>query len=700
MKLVIVESPSKAKTIAKYLGNGFIVDASAGHIRDLPAKELGVDIKDGFKPKYVLTTDSKKKELIKRLQTKSNEADLVILATDPDREGEAISWHLQHVLKLKDNYQRIVFHEITKTAITNAMNNPRKINMDLVNAQQARRILDRLVGYKLSPVLCKKIQSKLSAGRVQSAALRMIVEREKEITAFIPEEYWNIIAHLSNKAKEKLNASLIEYKNKKLKISNQEQCEKILKDLNGADYIVADTKTSITKTNALPPFTTSTLQQDASIRLGFSTTTTMKTAQELYEGIDIKGTGHTALITYMRTDSVRISVEAINAVREYISNKYGVNYLPENPIYYKSKKSSQDAHECIRPIDINITPDSVKDKLNNFQYKLYKIIYERFLACQCAAALYDSLTAIINANDYSFKTSGRVLKFDGFTKIYNNEKPSETDDKSLPNLTVGEKLTLNSLTHEQKFTKPASRYTEASLIKAMEEHGIGRPSTYSTIISTLTNRVYVTKEEKFFVPTPLGTTVTDYLIANFNDIVNIEFTAILEDKLDTIEESGVEWEKIVSDFYLPFEKQLIKAGSSEKMEVQLEDTDEVCEKCNSPMKVKMGRYGKYLACTNYPECSNIKSLKKSEPPQETDILCDLCGSKMLLRKGKYGDFIACSNYPKCKNTKNVNADLGKCPQCGGDIVKKHGKGKSFFYGCSKYPECKYTAKELENQGKQ
>lgn len=694
MKLVIVESPSKAKTIAKYLGNGYVVDASAGHIRDLPSKELGVDIKDGFKPKYVLSTDTKRKELIKRLQTQAKEADLVILATDPDREGEAISWHLQYALKLKDDYQRIVFHEITKSAITAAMDNPRKINMDLVNAQQARRILDRLVGYKLSPVLCRKIQPKLSAGRVQSAALRIIVEREKEIKAFIPEEYWTINALLANSTNEQVKALLIEYNNKKLKIVNKEQCDKVLADLKDAEYEVTDIKKTVATNSALPPFTTSTLQQDASVRLGFASTTTMKTAQELYEGIDIKGNGHTALVTYIRTDSVRVSPEAITAAREFITNKYGNNYIPDNPNYYKSKKAIQDAHECIRPIDVNVTPESVKDKLNNFQYKLYKLIYERFLASQCVPALYDSLTALINANNYTFRTSGKVLKFDGFTRIYANEKSLEADDKSLPNLTVGEILKLISLIHEQKFTKPPLRYTDASLIKAMEEYGIGRPSTYSTILSTLALRVYTVKEEKFIVPTTLGITVTEYLIENFNDIVNIEFTAILENKLDTIEENGVEWEKIVSDFYTPFEAELIKAGSSERVELPVEASDEICDKCNSPMIIKMGRFGKYLACSNFPACSNIKSLKK-EAPQETDLVCDLCGSKMLLRKGKYGNFIACSNYPKCKNTKNVNEDLGKCPECGGDIVKKRGKGKSFFYACSKYPDCKYTAKATD-----
>ena len=702
MKLVIVESPAKAKTIAKYLGKGYEVEASKGHIMDLPEKTMGVDVANNYKPEYKIKT-KEQKETVKRLQSKVENAEQVFLATDPDREGEAISWHLQTALKLDPNAKnRIMFNEISNRAVNEAIKNPSNINMDLVNAQQARRVLDRLVGYTLSPVLCKKIRNKLSAGRVQSAALKIIVDREKEIKAFVPEEYWTVTANLEKPSnKPTFKATLSEFNGKKFKITSKEQCDTVLSDIDGKPYKVSNVKKSVTYGRPQPPFTTSTMQQDAVNKLKMSSSQVMQTAQQLYEGVDIPGQGHLALVTYIRTDSVRVSDDAVKSAREYIKAHYGEKYIPTTPNVYSSKKQAQDAHEAIRPINLDITPDSLKDKLQRNQYQLYKLIYNRFLASQASRAVYDSVSVEVDCDKYTFTASGKTVVFDGYLAIYSTEEKSkkgksndEETNTVLPPLEEGDLLKLLELTHEQKFTKAPARYTEASLIKAMEELGIGRPSTFATIMSTLYKREYMAKDNKSLVPTELGITVTDYLDQHFHDIVDVDFTAGMEDKLDSIEEGKAVWYEIVDQFYKPMCDEVKKASKSERVVVQDELSDEVCEKCGSPMVYKTGPYGKYLACSNYPNCSNRRSLKQKVAPKQTNILCEKCGSPMLEREGKYGKYLACSNYPKCKNIKSITESVCKCPQCGKDVVKKVSRTGKVFYGCSGYPECNFVTWDM------
>lgn len=702
MKLVIVESPAKAKTITKYLGKGYEVEASKGHIMDLPEKTMGVDVANNYKPEYKIKT-KEQKETVKRLQSKVENAEQVFLATDPDREGEAISWHLQTALKLDPNAKnRIMFNEISNRAVNEAIKNPSNINMDLVNAQQARRVLDRLVGYTLSPVLCKKIRNKLSAGRVQSAALKIIVDREKEIKAFVPEEYWTVTANLEKPSnKPTFKATLSECNGKKFKITSKDQCDTVLSDIDGKPYKVSNVKKSVTYGRPQPPFTTSTMQQDAVNKLKMSSSQVMQTAQQLYEGVDIPGQGHLALVTYIRTDSVRVSDDAVKSAREYIKAHYGEKYIPSTPNVYSSKKQAQDAHEAIRPINLDITPDSLKDKLQRSQYQLYKLIYNRFLASQASRAVYDSVSVEVGCDKYTFTASGKTVVFDGYLAIYSTEEKSkkgksndEETNTVLPPLEEGDLLKLLELTHEQKFTKAPARYTEASLIKAMEELGIGRPSTFATIMSTLYKREYMAKDNKSLVPTELGITVTDYLDQHFHDIVDVDFTAGMEDKLDSIEEGKAVWYEIVDQFYKPMCDEVKKAFKSERVVVQDEPSDEVCEKCGSPMVYKTGPYGKYLACSNYPNCSNRRSLKQKVAPKQTDILCEKCGSPMLEREGKYGKYLACSNYPKCKNIKSITEPVCKCPQCGKDVVKKVSRTGKVFYGCSGYPECNFVTWDM------
>lgn len=703
MKLVIVESPAKAKTIAKYLGKGYEVEASKGHIMDLPEKTMGVDVANNYKPEYKIKT-KEQKETVKRLQSKVESAEQVFLATDPDREGEAISWHLQTALKLDPNAKnRIMFNEISNRAVNEAIKNPSNINMDLVNAQQARRVLDRLVGYTLSPVLCKKIRNKLSAGRVQSAALKIIVDREKEIKAFVSEEYWTVTANLEKPSnKPTFKATLAECNGKKFKITSKEQCDTVLSDIDGKPYKVSNVKKSVTYGRPQPPFTTSTMQQDAVNKLKMSSSQVMQTAQQLYEGVDIPGQGHIALVTYIRTDSVRVSDDAVRAAREYIAAHYGEKYVPSTPNVYASKKQAQDAHEAIRPINLDVTPDSLKDKLQRSQYQLYKLIYNRFLASQASRAVYDSVSVEVDCDKYTFTASGKTVVFDGYLAIYSTEEKSkkgksndeETTNTVLPPLEEGDLLKLLELTHEQKFTKAPARYTEASLIKAMEELGIGRPSTFATIMSTLYKREYMAKDNKSLVPTELGITVTDYLDQHFHDIVDVDFTAGMEDKLDSIEDGKAVWYEIVDQFYKPMCEEVKKASRSERVVVQDEPSDEVCEKCGSPMVYKTGPYGKYLACSNYPNCSNRRSLKQKVAPKQTDILCEKCGSPMLEREGKYGKYLACSNYPKCKNIKSITEPVCKCPECGKDVVKKVSRTGKVFYGCSGYPECNFVTWDM------
>lgn len=689
MKLVIVESPAKAKTIAKYLGGGFYVDASGGHIRDLPVKKLGVDIKNNYEPEY--ENSEGKEKIIERLASHAAKAEQVLLATDPDREGEAISWHLQNALKLSPNQKnRIMFNEISKNAVQNALSNPDYINMNLVNAQQARRVVDRLVGYKVSPVLCKKIRPRLSAGRVQSAALKIIVDREREIKAFIPEEFWTVTAALEKPGEEPVFKAALALKNgAKYKISDETECRKALSELKGKDYVVTNVKKSVTSSGPLPPFTTSTLQQDAANKLKFASKATMALAQQLYEGVEIDG-DHQALVTYIRTDSVRVSPDAVAAAREFIRANYGGKYLPEKPNFYKGKKNVQDAHEAIRPINLDVTPESIKNKVQPRQYQLYNLIYNRFLASQAAKASYDSVAVVVSAGSYGFKAKGRTVIFEGYTRFYGEARAADDENEyaKLPPLSEGDKLLLNSLKEEQKFTKPPARYTEASIIKAMEENGIGRPSTFSTILSTLYIRDYVQKEGKQLQPTELGISVTEYLEKYFADIVDVLFTADMENKLDDIEEKGVNWQGVVDEFYKPLESKIKDAASSEIVKLPDEEVEEKCEKCGAPMALKMGRFGKYIACT---QCDFKKSLKKSAPPVLTDIICEKCGAKMAERQSKYGKFLACSNYPACKNTMPINEKVGVCPECGADLIKRMSKYGKPFYGCSRYPQCKYIS---------
>ena len=727
MQLIIVESPSKAKTIEKYLGGKYKVDASGGHVRDLPEKRLGVNIAKNYEPNYVISAD--KKPVIKRLKEKVEKADKIYLATDPDREGEAISWHLQEVLGLKDKAQRIEFNEISEKAVKDALKNPREINYNLVDSQQARRVLDRLVGYKLSPLLCKRIQNGLSAGRVQSVALRIIVDKEREIRAFVPAEYWNLTATLSDGHHKPFTAYLAEKDGKKFKPANQAEADEVenaIKAANGA-FAVKQVKKTDTKSHALPPFTTSTMQQDASAKLNMSSPMCMQVAQHLYEGIETQE-GHLALVTYIRTDSVRISAESQARAREYIAEKYGDEYVPEKPNFYKSKKNAQDAHEAIRPIDLCMTPEKVKPLLDRNHYNLYKLIYERFIASQMSEAKYNYVTIDSVCGDYTFRTNGRTVVFKGYTAVYDDYKANqETEDgeivKVIPPVKEGDGLKAENVSKEQKFTKPPVRFTDASLVRIMEEKGIGRPSTYATIISVLSKRKYTVKENKYIVPTEIAFRITDMLVKYFPDIMDVSFTAGMEDKLDDIEKGGQDWHKIIADFYPPFAEKLAFAATDGD-----EITDIVCEKCGAPMIRKNGRYGKFLACSNYPECSNIKSEKE----EVSDVKCDKCGAMMVYKTGKYGRFLACPNYPECTNVKPIDEETTteKCEKCGGDMVVKKGrfgkylqctvckatksltekagvcpqcgnptqkmtsKSGKIFYGCSNYPACNFMSWDM------
>lgn len=694
MDLIIVESPSKAKTIAKYLGGKYRVDASGGHIRDLPEKTIGIAVDKNFEPRYVIS--SGKEETVKRLADEAKRAGKVYLATDPDREGEAISWHLQTVLGLDANEKnRIEFNEISQKAVVAALTNPRTVDYNLVDAQQARRVLDRLVGYNLSPFLNIKLGSGLSAGRVQSVALRLVVEREREILSFVPEEYWNITAELQDEAKKfsPFRATLEKYQNKKFKISNREEADSAVKSLRAGEYRIESVKRSVTKSHAPAPFTTSTLQQDASSKLGLSAPETMLMAQHLYEGMDIEGEGHVAFITYIRTDSTRISSEAQAAALKFIEKEYGKEYCPEKPNFYASKKGAQDAHEAIRPIDLARTPDSVKKLLDKKHFNVYKLIYERFIASQMSEALYDSMQIEIKNGDYGLKASGKALKFAGYTAVYKDVKKDDEEEsgKLLPPLEEGMALNENDLKADQKFTKPPVRYTDASLVKAMEDKGIGRPSTYASIISVLNKRKYVEKEGKAMKPTEIAFQITDMLVKYFQDIMDVGFTADMEKKLDEIEDGGKNWRSIIADFYPPFEEKLHFANTDGN-----EVTDILCEKCGSPMIRKFNKYGKYLACSNYPKCSNIIN---EQGPEVSETPCPKCGDLMVVRIGKYGKFLSCPNYPKCKCTvpfgeKKEEIFEGVCPDCGKPAKKLKSKRGKIFYGCSGYPECKFMSWDI------
>ena len=642
-KLIIVESPAKANTIKKFLGGKTKVVASMGHIRDLPKSKLGVDVENNFEPEYINIRG--KGDLIKSLKKEAASAKQVYLATDPDREGEAIAWHLAHILGIDENsICRITFNEITKDAVQNAVKNPRSIDMNLTDAQQARRVLDRIVGYKMSPVLWKKVKRGLSAGRVQSVAVKLIVDREEEIEKFIPEEYWNIYAILSDKkTKKKFEAKLYGKDGKKLDLHSESEVKKILLEIKNADYIVKDIKKSEKKKNPAPPFTTSTLQQEASRKLGFSLKKTMSFAQGLYEGVNVPEKGTVGLITYMRTDSTRISEEARVAAKKYIEGTYGNKYYENR--YYKAKADSQDAHEAIRPTYIELEPEKIKNSLTSEQYKLYKLIYNRFIASQMATAVYDTVSVEIEANNYNFKANGQTLKFDGFMKLYVESVDNDKEDEftKIPELGVNEKVKKEAINTKQSFTEPPPRYTEASLVKALEEKGIGRPSTYSPTITTVLERRYIEKIQKQLHPTDLGKVVNKLLTENFKDIINVEFTAKMEEEFDEIAEGKEKWKKVIQEFYGPFEK-TVETVEKELEHVKLEEevTDIPCEKCGRMMVVKYGKFGKFLACPGYPECKNAKPIVET-----IDVPCPKCGAQVQIRKTKKGrKYYICENNPK------------------------------------------------------
>jgi len=668
MNLVIIEGVGKKDTIKKYLGKDFEVVATKGHLRDLPVKSLGVNINDNFKPQYEIMGD--KHSIVRELKTKQANAEKIYLATDPDREGEAISWHLCHILGLNPNDNvRIEFNEISKNAVSEALQKPRAIDLKLVDAQQARRVVDRLVGYKVSPILCKKMQPNLSAGRVQSVALKLIVDREKEIIDFKPVEYWTLNANLfKNTIEDQFKTSLIKINGKKQEISSKEQMDSVLTALKNGNFVVSNIKKSVSKVHASAPYTTSSMQQEATNKLNMTLKKVSSCAQELYEGVNIGTEGKTALITYIRTDSVRVSPQAMAMAKDYIKNNFGEEYLPKTPNVYKVKKSAQDAHEAIRPISLDVTPESVKQYLSPDNYKLYKLIYNKFLASQMTEAIYDTLTVEIDNQEYTFKASGRTLVFDGFTKVYNatatkkvkkdDEESDQEEDENvkIPKLEENDILTLVDLVPTQKFTKPPSRFTEATIVKEMEDKGIGRPATYTPTIVLLATRKYIDKDGKFIVPTELGTKVSDMLEKYFSSIFNVTFTADMEDKLDEIANTGLEWQAVIQKFYNFFAKTLQNA-----------DKD---------------------------------ALTYKEPPKETDEICDKCGGKMVIRNGKFGEFLACGNFPKCRNIKSLAKPVTVCPKCGGDVFERTSKKGDKYFTCNNRPNtCDFWSWEIPSKEK-
>lgn len=669
--LVIVESPAKAKTVGKFLGKNYKVEASMGHVRDLPKSQIGVNTENNYEPKYI--TIRGKGKLIDTLKKEAKKADKVYLATDPDREGEAISWHLAAILGIdKKEKCRIEFHEITKGAIKEAIKKSRTINMGLVDAQQGRRILDRLVGYEISPILWRKIKWGLSAGRVQSVAVRLIVDRENEIRNFIPKEYWSLFSNFKEGNKV-FEAKLHSKNDEKINLENQEQVDEVLSNLKNSDYFVLDIKKQEKKRNPLPPFITSTLQQEGYKRLNFTAKKTMSIAQQLYEGIDIKTEGTVGLITYMRTDSVRISEEAQKSAEDYIENKFGKEFLPESRRTYKTKNNIQDAHEAIRPTSIERNPEEIKASLSNDQYKLYKLIWSRFMASQMASAIFDTTTVDIKANEYIFKASGSSLRFSGFTKLYSMDE-EDKESTNIPDIKINQKLTLKELDPKQHFTQPPARYTEATIVKALEENGIGRPSTYAPIISTIVDRGYVVREKKTFLPTELGEVVTELLKEYFSSIVDVEFTAEMEKKLDEVEEGNENWINVVDEFYRPL-KDLIKIAEDKISKITIEEevevTDILCDKCGKNMVIKKGRYGKFLACPGYPECKNTKAIV-----EELNVACPKCSGKVVVRRTKKGrTFYGCSNYPECDFVSWDKPTEEKCPNCGSILLEKTTKSK-------------------------
>lgn len=694
--LVIVESPAKAKTIGKFLGKNYKVEASMGHVRDLPKSQMGINIEGNFEPKYI--TIRGKGEIIDNIKKQAKKSDRVLLATDPDREGEAISWHLAQILGMDKNKPcRIEFHEITQNAIKNSIKHPRSINQHLVDAQQARRILDRLVGYQISPLLWKKVKWGLSAGRVQSVAVKLICDRDEEINNFVPEEYWTLGTKLVKPSTmESFEARFYGNRNGKMQLKNEEETNNVIDAIKKGQFIVDRIKKGEKKRYPSPPFTTSSMQQEAYKKLGFTTKKTMAVAQQLYEGIDIKGQGTVGLITYMRTDSTRIAQEAQNEVREMIEKKFGKEYVPQTPRSYKSKKGAQEAHEAIRPTSTIRDPESIRDSLKDDQYKLYKLIWNRFLASQMSDAVFDTVAADISNNGYLFKAAGSKLKFPGFMTVYSTDEEDDEDNVNVPELIEGEKLKLKKLEPKQHFTQPPPRYTEATLVKTLEENGIGRPSTYAPIISTIIERNYVEREKKFLKPTDLGKVVNEIITQYFSRIANVEFTADMEKQLDDVEEGSKKWVEIVEEFYKSFmpelehaEREIGKIDLEEEPEV----TDEKCEKCGRNMVIKKGRFGKFLACPGYPECKNTKPLL-----EELDALCPRCGSNLVARRTKKGRrFYGCKNYPSCNYMTWKEPSKEKCPKCGSTMLKDYSKDKGSFLKCSN-EECGYEMSTGKTDG--
>ena len=700
--LIIVESPAKTKTIKGFLGKDYAVEASMGHVRDLPSSKLGVDVDNDFLPTYEPLKD--RKDVLSRLAAAAKGVTTVYLASDPDREGEAIAWHVANALKLKPGQiRRIQFNEITKTAVQEALANPRDIDMQRVNAQQARRVLDRLVGYKISPILWRKVKKNLSAGRVQSVAVRLISDREREILAFVPVEYWSLTATLQPQTTKKMpfDAALSQYQGKKIELKTKDETDKVLTDLRNATYRVGKVKKSERQRKPYAPFITSTLQQEAARKLGYSSKRTMMVAQQLYEGIDLGNDGGTVgLITYMRTDSTRVADEAQAAAKQYIAATYGPEYAPERFNIYKSKNSAQDAHEAVRPTSVYREPEAIKQHLNPDQYKLYRLIWLRFVASQMKPAIMDVVTADIEANGYTFRATGSTIKFDGFLRVYTEGKDdvNQVDDDEkppLPPLMEGQILDLLKLLPKQHFTEPPPRFSEATLVKGLEEQGIGRPSTYASIISTIQDRGYVELKEKRFYPTDLGFVVTDLLVKHFPRILDAHFTSEMEERLDSVEDGKQDWVELMREFYGPFA--ITVADADKDMEKFARAVDMVCPNCGSPMVEKFGRFGKFLSCSNYPECKYIHKEAPVEgaeaPPQVvSEIPCPNCGKLLVEKRGRFGTFLGCPGYPECKYIhKAAPKTMGvKCPECKeGDIVEKRSRTGA-FYGCSRYPDCKMT----------
>ena len=711
--LVIMESPNKIAAVKKYLGSNYKVIASLGHVRDLPKSTLGVDIENDFAPHYINIRG--KGDIIKEIRKEAKAAKKVFFATDPDREGEAIAWHLANTLGIPlEKTYRISFNEITPGVVKAAVKEPRNIDMSVVNAQQARRILDRIVGYKLSPFLWKNVKSGLSAGRVQSVATRIIVDREEEIRAFIPEEYWTIDAILNtNDNLKNFPVHFYGEGGKKVKIKNEAEANAILGALKGKAFKVESIKRAKRKKSPMPPFITSTLQQEASRKLNFQSARIMRVAQELYEGINLGAEfgGTQGLITYMRTDSPRVSVDAQNETRALIVDKYGIEYCPQIPRNYKSRAGAQDAHEAIRPARVAIEPAMIKKSLTSDQYKLYKLIWERFVASQMESAELDTVSADFDCAGYTFKASGYSVAFQGYMAVYEESEEESTatadeikeiKDIRIPNLSEGQTLESDSIIPNKHFTEAPPRYNEASLVKFLEEKGIGRPSTYVPIITTIVARNYVKKENKAFVPTQLGELITKLMKENFSDIVDCKFTASVESSLDDIENGKVELNAVLADFWKGFEKELVEAEKnigSDGIEIPVEETDIICDKCGSKMVVKSGRFGKFAACPNYPTCKNTKPLENPENKTEelvADFKCEKCGSDMILKKGPYGSFYACVNYPECKFTKQKTEPIeAPCPKCGSTVLTRHGRsGRTVFYSCEHYPECDFSSWDM------